>query len=516
MQENMLTSFFQLTPLPHVILNNVGKIMMANTASEALLGESFDSLKHQPLDDYIHEAHHAQYRAWIGKEDTVLPILVIPLNRSQQGELQVQLQGRKTNDRTIISLTQLSKRPILDPESLLHPLQQLDSDLDIAEIRNVVVSNALYDSILAITGTLELDEVLDQILENISRVIPHDAADIMLIRDDVASIVRSRGYHEHQLEDVIKTLRFPVDSTPTLAHMIRTQSPIIMDDLQYNSDWVERPRQTWMRAYAGVPIRIAENVIGFLNLVSQQSAYFKEAHLKWLKIFATQAAVAINNARAHEKSNELAVAEERQRMAGEIHDTVSQMLFSASMIAESLTTDELINDVAILEQLTHISRLNRGALSEMRLLLMEYKPENLVRMELPQLLERLKQAVEGRLPIEIKLKINDGHPAPSDVRLVFYRIAQEALNNVSKHSHTTQAQLQFISTELYVKMEIIDQGVGFDSNTIHRGFGLENMRKRAASIDASLTIESHEGEGTAIRVHWLRDKIRQIRYLDSD
>lgn len=493
--QDISTTFFQLAPLSHLVLDNAGQIIMANPASETLFGEPRASLSHKALLDYIHEADNAKYLAWLSTDNSLLPVLIAHLEVAQGNRVRVQLQGRKTPDSTIISLTQLPDQ--LDDTS--------NPQLDTSQLQRLQISDALHGSLLAITSSLDLDEVLDQILENVSRAIPHDAADIMLITDNVAYIARSRGYDIHNLQNIITSLRFPLDSTPTLARMVRTKSPVIIDDMRENSEWVERPQQGWMRAYVGVPIQMRDDVIGFLNLVSSETGKFNEEYLEWLNVFATQAAVAINNARVHEKSSELVIAEERQRMAREIHDTVSQMLFSSSMIAESLATQEMTSEKTLLDHLQHIFRLNRGALAEMRLLLMEYKPENLLQAELPVLLRQLKQAVEGRTEIAIELEVDDGHPAPPNVRLVFYRIAQEALNNISKHAMAKQASMHFVSTRQDVTMKITDKGIGFDIDNPNHGDGMANMRARAESIGATLTVDSTSDHGTTVKVHWLRD-----------
>lgn len=494
--QDISATFFQLAPLSHLVLDNAGKIIMSNPASETLLGASSASLQGISLIDYVHEADKTKYRTWLETKHTLLQALMVHLELAANGKpMRVLLHGRKTTDTIIISLSRIPQQ-ISDENN---------TPSNSSELQRLQVSNALHASLLAITKTLDLAEVLDKILENVSLAIPHDAADIMLITDNIAHIMRSRGYDQHNLQEVVTSLRFPLDSTPTLSRMVKTKSPIIIDDMRQYNAWVERPQQEWMRAYVGVPIQILDKVIGFLNLVSGEVSKFNEEHLEWLNVFATQAAVAINNARTHKQASEFAVAEERLRIAREIHDTVSQMLFSSSMIAESLAIDNQFTDVNLLKQLRHIFRLNRGALAEMRMLLMEYKPENLVKAELPILLERLKQAIEGRTEIEVDIDIDDGHPAPPETRLALYRIAQEALNNVSKHSNAAHARIHFVSTKRDVTLEITDEGTGFDTDKLSKGDGLHNMRTRAEAIGATFTVNSTIGEGTTIRVHWLRD-----------
>ncbi len=508
---HLSTEFFEHTPMSHVVIDKNGKITDANPATEKILGHSRLDLIDQALIDFVYESDRSQFYAWLQHDPLLLSQLVVRFIKPNHRWIYIQLQARKIHEQIIISLTLLSSEFIqpqkADEQSTLELFPETDVryKLDTSEMQELVVTNALHNSMLAIVRSLELDDVLDEILENIRLVIAYDVADIMLIDEKTAYVAHSRGYKARNMEQVITSLRFPIDTTPSLREMYYEKKSIIIDDMRDNEEWVEHPQQEWMRAYAGIPIQMGNDVLGFLNLVSSNSGTFFEEHLTWLEAFAIQAAIAINNAQIRKRTRKIVLAEERQRMAREIHDTVSQMLFSSSMIAESLATDNQFTDATIQNQLRHIFRLNRGALAEMRMLLMEYKPENLVKAELPLLLERLKQAVEGRTEIEVDIEIDNGHPAPPETRLALYRIAQEALNNVSKHATATHARIRFISTKKDVVLEITDGGVGFDPDTLNGGDGLHNMRARAESIGATLTLNSIIGEGTSIRVHWLRD-----------
>lgn len=365
-----------------------------------------------------------------------------------------------------------------------------------------ILAEALYDTAIALTSTLDLSEVLDRILINMDQVIPHDAADIMLVENDIAHIARSRGYAQHGLEETVSALRFSVENTPTLRNMAQTRKPIIIDDMQAYSDWLKLPHESWLRAYVGVPIEWQEEIIGFLNVVSAVPNFFNEQHLEWLKAFAAQAAVALHNAQLHEKASELAKADERHRLARELHDSVNQMLFSSSMIAEALQSVPDADNTIVMEHLQHLERLNRGALAEMRLLLQELRPENLVEMNLEMQLRRLVDAIKGREKIEVSVKIKEAPALPPDVRLAYYRIAQEALNNIIKHAKATHVDVIYQQEHHTARMTIADNGGGFDPEEITNGMGLSSMIERAENVGAKIQIESQNGSGTAITVTW--------------
>lgn len=161
-----------------------------------------------------------------------------------------------------------------------------------AEAQRRQEAEALRDTAAALNASLNLDEVLDRILANIERVVPHDAANIMLIEAGVARIVRSRGYAEHGLEEQIQALRLPIATISDRRYMVETGQPLVVPDTQANPDWI----LTWVRSHASAPIRLKAEVIGFLNLDSSRPDFFTPTHAERLQAFADQAAVALQNA----------------------------------------------------------------------------------------------------------------------------------------------------------------------------------------------------------------------------
>ncbi len=220
-----------------------------------------------------------------------------------------------------------------------------------------------------------------------------------------------------------------------------------------------------------------------------------------------------------EKAQELAVMEERQRLARELHDAVSQTLFSASLIAEALPTFLQDSPDEGQELLVKLQQLNRGALAEMRALLMELRPAALAEASMRDLLRQLGQSVSGREGIPVSVTVDEACDSPecelpAEVRIALYRIAQEALNNVVKHAQasTVDVQLRCIpagseeSCAAQVTLSISDDGLGFDpSNVSQDHLGLGIMHERAASIDAQLEIESQPGQGTRVAILWSSD-----------
>jgi len=372
-----------------------------------------------------------------------------------------------------------------------------------AEHRQRVLAEALRDIATALTSTLDLDEVMERILTNIGRVVPHDAAYIMLIENGMARVVRTRGFHEQEIENWLLNTRQRVEDTPELYQMAASGQPVVTPTL--DDAWYERKPEPLrrFRSYTGAPIRLKGTTIGFLHLNSATPDFFTVVHAERLQAFADQAAIAIQNAQLHEKAQALAVLEERQRLARDLHDAVSQTLFSAAMIAEALPRLWDKQPEHARQQLGELHRLTRGAQAEMRTLLLELHPSTLLEARLDELLGHLTAAVIGRTRMAVTLEVEGDQNMPGEVQTAYYYIAQEALNNIVKHSRATQVRVHVTGAPESVALTISDNGRGFEiSQKPATSLGLGIMRERASAVGAVLEIQSTVGEGTTITAVW--------------
>jgi PAS domain S-box-containing protein len=195
--------------------------------------------------------------------------------------------------------------------------------------------------------------------------------------------------------------------------------------------------------------------------------------------------------------------EERTRLARDLHDAVSQTLFSTSLIAEVLPRLWERNKEDGLKKLEEVRLLTRGALAEMRTLLFELRPAALADADLNDLLRQLAESVTGRAQIPVALDVDGASGVPVDVKVALYRIAQEALNNIAKHSGASQARVSLRRRAGGITLQINDNGHGFDMARVATGsFGLNNMKERAGQIGAALRIESKADGGTRVTVDW--------------
>lgn len=205
----------------------------------------------------------------------------------------------------------------------------------------------------------------------------------------------------------------------------------------------------------------------------------------------------LNLFRFYLQSQEMAKIEERQRIARDLHDAVNQTLFSASMMAETLlmtSTDESTRN-----GLERIYQLTQGALAEMRTLLIELRPEALEKTDLGDLLQHLADMITARTRAKVDVQIDRHISLAPDVKTVFYRVAQEALNNVLQHARASHIKLELGYQNGDVTLRVSDNGSGFDPSTLPSDhFGLEIMAERTALIDASLEIHSAPNQGTDV------------------
>ncbi|MCE1252182.1 MAG: PAS domain-containing protein [Anaerolineae bacterium] len=369
------------------------------------------------------------------------------------------------------------------------------------EQRNL--AEALRDTAALLNSTLNLDEVLDRILTAIGRVVPHETANIILLEGDTAHVVRFRDqvgqYGMYQNLD----RRFPLNELPNLVQMATTHQPMILSDTFNAVKWVTRPDTVWVRSYLGAPIETDGKVIGFINLNSAIPHFFDGLHAEHLRAFADQAATAIHNARLYKQAQELAALQERQRLARDLHDAVSQTLWTASLIADVLPTVWEEDREEGRRSLEKLQRLTRGALAEMRTLLLELRPSSLVEATLGNLMEQLAAAVMSRKKLDISVNVSGECRLPPDVQIGLYRLAQESLNNIAKHSRATQASINLECKPGYVNLQIEDNGRGFNPAEVPPDrLGLGFMRERAETLGAKLEIFSEMGRGVRISIIW--------------
>lgn len=328
-----------------------------------------------------------------------------------------------------------------------------------AEREQRTLAEALRNTIAALNSTLELEEVLDRILDNVGQVVPHDSAAVTLLEAGGSRVVRSRG------------------ETIAAAHP---------------------------GSHLHALIRLEGDPIGLLKLGSSQPHFFTGVHSERLGTFADQAAMAIRNAQLYTQAQQIATMKERERIARELHDAVSQTLWSASLIADVLP-DLWVQDPELgRSRLARLRQLTQGALAEMRAMLLELRPSALEETSLDELLAQLVAATASRSRAAIHLTADGDCRLPPAVQVALYRIAQESLNNALRHAEASDIEVCLLCRQGQATLRIQDNGRGFNSQQLPPGghLGLRIMRERAETAGANLTIHSQPGTGSTLEVNW--------------
>ncbi len=203
------------------------------------------------------------------------------------------------------------------------------------------------------------------------------------------------------------------------------------------------------------------------------------------------------------QAQETAIADERGHIARDLHDVVSQILFSINLIAISLPR-LWKRDPGMAERSTNeLQRLTRGALAEMRILLRELRPHTIAEAELVTLLTQLCQSISARHDIMVDIQVCSECNLPPEVHVTLYRIAQEATTNITKHAEASHLDVSLEQDEYEVRMAVTDDGKGFNIKEVpSENMGLGIMQERADAIGADLIINSRPGAGTKIAVTW--------------
>jgi nitrate/nitrite-specific signal transduction histidine kinase len=363
--------------------------------------------------------------------------------------------------------------------------------------------DALYQADEKLLTHLELSQVLQALVDVAVDLLQADKASLLIWDEMHQRLVlgASRGFSP----EVLDKFNFAAGEGLIGQVAITGKTAIVEDTLEEPRvlRWIVE--REGVRSLMHVPIRIDEQTFGVFNVNFRQPRAFGRDEQRLFLALTQRAALAIENAQLYGQAQIVATVEERQRLARELHDAVTQTLFSASLIAEVLPILWERKPEEGRKRLEELRQLTRGALAEMRTLLLELRPKALMEAEINELFRHLVDAFTGRARIPAKFVLDGDCSLEAETKVAFYRIAQEALNNVVKHAHADQAAITLQCKPEFVEMEIWDSGRGFDiANVSSDHFGLGIMQERAAKIGADLQIESSFGGGTTVRVRWNR------------
>ena len=278
------------------------------------------------------------------------------------------------------------------------------------------------------------------------------------------------------------------------------QSQTLRSLLEDGAGVLLKGMQSWM----WVPLTAKNQILGCIGVAHEKKNHFSSHHADLALSVANQAAITMANAGLYEQAQTLAALEERQRLARNLHDAINQSLFSAGIISEVLPRLWNQDKDLVFNSLGDLRRLIRGAQAEMRALLAELRPSTLTDSNLDDLLHLLGNSLSCRIDIPVEVSVHEDVVLPSEVQIAFYRVCQEALNNIVKHANASRVEIILTQTSKATELCIRDNGQGFTVDQTDPGqYGLKMMSERMVSVNAELIINSQPGHGTELKVRWM-------------
>ena len=412
----------------------------------------------------------------------------------------------KTKDRTIGVLDIQSDRLNAFDQSDLAVLQSLASQLAVA------IENAwLFETEQRRAEQLRIINEVGRRVTSILTVDDLLAQTVLLIRESFHYYYASIGLIEGDLV-VVKygdPLRLKVGEEGIMGWVAEAGEPLRVPDVSREPRYVSSPSANRTRSELALPIKSRDQTIGVLDIESDRPDAFDDSDVAVLQSLASQLGVAIENARLYEQAQQLAALEERQKLARELHDSVSQALYGIALgtrTARTLLSREPAAGAgvkALGEPLDYVLSLAEAGLAEMRALIFELRPESLEVEGLVAALTKQAASLRARHNLEVSADFGREPELSLPAKEALYRIAQEAFNNIAKHARATRVDVRLDTDGDGVALEIGDDGLGFDPRGEFPGhLGLRSMRERAEKAGGTFAVESAPGQGTHIRVRF--------------
>ena len=358
--------------------------------------------------------------------------------------------------------------------------------------------NAINQSMVS---AIHPDEVLHVIAEESVRVTGGTSALVTLLSED-----RSQQFVRAANGDAMVPyigVELPLDTS--LAGLVTKTGEVHVSLDPPNDD---RLNQNLVRAgnwrqVIEAPLRAKDRVLGVLVAATANTEGFDEQHIRMLSLFGSQAGLFLENARLHEKERDVAVLEERNRLARELHDSVTQLLFSLTLNLEAAAGLMQKKPDKAATLVTRSQEMATEALAEMRSLIFELRPAALQEKGLAMALTNHVNLFRRRQGIEVSLTIEGDDRLAPELEFGLYRVAQEALNNSAKHSKAKQVSISYSVRSGVASLVVSDDGVGFDPSAPggRQSFGMIGMRERLAALGGTLTVTSAPGHGTRLEAH---------------
>jgi signal transduction histidine kinase/tetratricopeptide (TPR) repeat protein len=354
-----------------------------------------------------------------------------------------------------------------------------------------------FDLILLAGQGIGLSKILDQVLPQVIEVTRSEAVGIDLLDADRSALILVAK------ENFPKELpaRLPVEELPPEFQrwLEGPNDPLSMRDVESMPSLLSAFRSVGLQSYLGAQIRIGDRTEGVLSCFRFTEHGYSADETALILALAHQIGLILEIDRLRTDAEAIAVLEERQRLARDLHDSVTQSLYSLSLFSRAGREAAEDGDADRLNRsLTELERNTLHALREMRLLLYELRPADLEQVGLIRAIELRLNAVERRANLQLDVRLDELGDISSVQEVELYHIIVEALNNVVKHAAATRVALHLTQADGYLHLRIADDGQGFDPAHARGGMGLRNIRERVARLDGQLTVISEPDAGTRL------------------
>jgi len=350
--------------------------------------------------------------------------------------------------------------------------------------------------------SLNLEEIMSNALDEVLEAMNMDKGQAFRLEQETQTLVLVA--HRGLPGKLVRfTARQPVE-TGAAGMAVREGQPVVRRVLEDpDSRLKELILEAGIQFVISTPLVVKGKTVGVIQIGATTPRVVTPEELSLLTSIGHQIGVAVENAHLYEQAQQLAVIEERNRLARDLHDSVTQALYGVTLCAEAAARHLNSGDVTIAaSQLREIQSTTHEALREMRLLIFELRPPILKRDGLVVALQTRLDAVEGRFGLAVHFVDNGNGRLSPEVEEGLYRVAQEALNNVLKHACASSVTVSLKQNQERISLEVLDDGIGFDPKAARErgGFGLRGMEERTAKLGGSIKIQSQPGQGTKIRV----------------
>ena len=419
--------------------------------------------------------------------------LAVPMRTRQRVIGIVDVQSRRLDafdESDVVVLQSLADRAAvaIEKAQLLEAERQRADELDV-----------LRTTMTDITAELELSALLQAIVERAAGLLDATGGELGLF-DEATQELRIVVSHNLGRDYVGTRHRL---GEGAMGRVAETGESLIIEDYQAWAGGLAE--YSHVRATLAAPLKVGGRLVGvFTTVTTDPDRHFTPADLHLLDLFTRQAAIAIENARLYEQAQQLAVVEERQRLARDLHDSVTQALYGMTLYSEAAAEELSLGQFDLVaEYLRDLQDTAREALAEMRLLIYELRPSVLAEEGLVAALQARLLSVEGRAGLKTHLKVEVEDVLPPEVEEGLYRLAREALNNALRHAQASNITvvLRYASPK-EVALEVVDDGIGFDLTSVREkgGLGLSAMEERVARLGGRLTVGRGPRGGTRVLV----------------